>query len=310
MRVLIVASNNSEQPFVNEQMNNISDVGIECDFFGVSGRGLKGYLSSLPSLYKKIRCYKPDIIHAHYGLSGLFANLQRIVPVVTTYHGSDIHSSSITLLLSKIAMHLSAYNVFVAQNLFDISRYRGSNYIIQSCGLNLDIVKPIDMSYARKQMGLDADKHYILFAGSFDNPIKNSALAIECVKQINNSHLIELKNYSKSEVSLLMNACNALLVTSFRESGPLVVKEAMACGCPVVTTDIGDVKWVIDGTEGCYICSFDVNDCKNKIEEALQFSTKHKHTNGRQRIIDIGLDNRNVASRIISCYEWVMRNRV
>ncbi|MEG0517591.1 MAG: glycosyltransferase family 4 protein [Bacteroidales bacterium] len=306
IKVLIVASNNSEQPFVMEQMAAISAFGVRCEFFGVSGKGLYGYLNNLSALREKIALFNPDIIHAHYGLSGLLSNLQRKIPVVTTYHGSDIHSNKIILLLSKIAMRLSAYNIFVGQRLFDIAKYRGSNYMIQSCGVNMNVIQSMDAIYARKQMGLDNDKYYILFAGSFDNPIKNSELAKESAKKIENCHLIELKGYSNSEVNLLMNACNLVLITSWRESGPLVVKEAMACGRPIVTTDVGDAKWIIGETQGCYVCRFDANDCAGKIRQAIEFSIKQKKTNGRQRINDICLDNCKVAQRIISVYEFVL----
>ena len=75
----------------------------------------------LRELRKKIKSFKPDIIHAHYGLSGLLANLQRSVPVVTTYHGSDINLPKV-LRLSKIAMRLSAWNIFVSQRNVDIAK--------------------------------------------------------------------------------------------------------------------------------------------------------------------------------------------
>lgn len=79
----------------------------------------------------KIEEYHPDIIHAHYGLSGLLANLQREVPVVTTFHGSDIHSGGIWLLLSKICMYLSAFNIFVSRRIYETAKYK--KVIMQYC---------------------------------------------------------------------------------------------------------------------------------------------------------------------------------
>lgn len=63
-------------------------------WIGLQGKGINGYFKNL-SAQKKIKEFHPDIIHAHYGLSGLFANLQRKVPVVTTYHGSDINERKV-----------------------------------------------------------------------------------------------------------------------------------------------------------------------------------------------------------------------
>jgi glycosyltransferase involved in cell wall biosynthesis len=44
-------------------------------------------------------------------------------------------------------------------------------------------------------------------------------------------------------------AADALLVTSKKgtETGPLVVKEAVVTGLPVVSVDVGDVREVLDG---------------------------------------------------------------
>ena len=42
-----------------------------------------------------------------------------------------------------------------------------------------------------------------------------------------------------------MLAADVCLITSTRESGPLVAKEAIVCGCPVVAVDVGDMgEWM------------------------------------------------------------------
>ena len=79
MRILIVANHNTGKftSFITEQVESIRQLGVEVDYYGVHGKGIGGYLSNLSSLKEKIREYQPDLIHAHYGLSGLLANLQR-----------------------------------------------------------------------------------------------------------------------------------------------------------------------------------------------------------------------------------------
>lgn len=56
---------------------------------------------------------------------------------------------------------------------------------------------------------------------------------------------------------LYMNACDVLLVTSTHEGSPNVVKEALACNLPVVSTDVGDVRERIKHVEGCVLCEND-----------------------------------------------------
>ena len=116
MKILIVASDKHGRfaPFIEEQIAALEARGIEVLRYGITGKGILGYLRELPALRRLIRVERPDLIHAHYGLCGLLANLQRRIPVVTTYHGSDINIPSI-LRFSKIAMRLSAYNIFVSK---------------------------------------------------------------------------------------------------------------------------------------------------------------------------------------------------
>ena len=65
--------------------------------------------------------------------------------------------------------------------------------------------------------------------------------------------LHQVSGIPPSEVPIHIQACDALLVTSTREGGPLVVKEALATGRPVVSTDVGDVAALLAGLPGCSI---------------------------------------------------------
>ena len=115
MKLLIIASDKGGHfvPFIEEQIAALEACGVLIIRYGVTGKGIVGYLRELPALRRLICAERPDIIHAHYGLCGLLANLQRRVPVVTTYHGRDINKPSIRRF-SKIAMRLSAHNIFVS----------------------------------------------------------------------------------------------------------------------------------------------------------------------------------------------------
>ena len=305
MKVLIVANNKPGQfsPFVTEQVEALKRLGVEFDFFGVGGKGFNGYLSNLPSLKKKIHEFKPDLLHAHYGLSGMLANLQRSVPVVTTYHGSDIHSKGLNLSMSKITARYSAYNIFVSPWLLELSAYEGENKCVIPCGVDTMTFTPIERVEARKQLGWNENEQIVLFAGAFDNEVKNSPLAKEAVSLVSDTKLVELRGYTRVQVNLLINAANCLLMTSHREGSPVVIKEAMACGTPIVSVNVGDVKDVVSGVDGCYISTYDANDIATKIQQALSFKGK---TNGPQRIIDKGLSNDIVVNRIYEIYQKVI----
>ena len=303
MKVLIVASYNKNYfaPFILEQVDALRQVGCEVDYYGVIGKGIKGYLSAFSSLRKKIKSFKPDVIHAHYGLSGLLANLQRSVPVVTTYHGSDINLSKV-LRLSKIAMKLSAWNIFVSQKNVDIAQPK-KKYILLPCGVNLLNYNESEISATKQKLNWNPNKKYILFAGAFDNRVKNAILAQDSVSMLEDAELIELKGYTREQVTALFYSVDAFLMTSFTEGSPQVVKEAMACGCPIVSVDVGDVAERIEGLEGCYIAERNPQDIASKLQQALSLNSR---TKGRERIIELGLTNDLIAKKLVEIYEDVL----
>ena len=305
MKILVVASYNKNKfaPFIVEQVETLRHVCCEVDYFGVVGKGIKGYLSAFRELRKKIKSFKPDIIHAHYGLSGLLANLQRKVPVVTTYHGSDINLPKV-LRFSKIAMKLSAWNIFVSQRNVDIARPK-KEYILLPCGVNLSNYVEEDICAVQQQLNWNSNNKYILFAGAFDNTVKNAKLAQDSVSLIENAELIELKGYTREQVTALLYASDAFLMTSFTEGSPQVIKEAMACGCPIVSVDVGDVAERIEGLEGCYIAERNPQDVASKLQKALSLNSR---TKGRDRIIELGLTNNLVAKKLVEIYEDVLKN--
>jgi glycosyltransferase involved in cell wall biosynthesis len=80
----------------------------------------------------------------------------------------------------------------------------------------------------------------------------------------------------------------------------------MACNLPIVSTDVGDVKEIIGNTEGCYITSYDPKEVAEKIKIAFEFG---KRTNGRERLIKLGLDSDTIAKRIIHVYKQVLNEK-
>ena len=308
MKVLVVCSYKEQlqdnmAPFVREQAEALRTLGIECECFLVKGRGITGYLRQLRPLKDKVSKFCPDVIHAHFGLCGLLANLQRDVPVVTTYHGSDINDKKVRPF-SRMAMRLSKWNIFVSRKTMELVRPK-RKYTLLPCGVDLSDLQLTDKTEARRKMDLSESKKHILFAGAFDNAVKNAPLAKETIGLLpdKNVELLELKGYSRDEVTLLMCAADAFLMTSFSEGSPQVIKEAMACGCPIVSVDVGDVKERTEGVEGCYVAKTrDPKELADLLHKALAFEGK---TKGREKLLADGLDNRQVAEKLLDIYKNV-----
>ncbi len=306
MRILIVASGNKGAlaPFIVEQAEALKALGVEVGFYGLRGRGVRGYLGNLSGLRRKIKDFRPDVVHAHYGLSGLLACLQRRVPVVVTYHGSDINDPQV-FRYSQKAVRLSAWNVFVSRKTLERACPK-KKYSLLPCGIDLTEQQLTERGEARRTMGWSGDQRYILFAGAFDNEVKNAPLAQEAVALLGDGvELLELKGYTRDEVTSLMCAADVLLMTSFTEGSPQVVKEAMACGCPIVSVDVGDVKERTEGVAGCFVAETrEPEALAGLLQAAFAFEGK---TKGREKLVADGLDNRVVAQRLMEIYETVCR---
>ncbi|MBO7202926.1 MAG: glycosyltransferase family 4 protein [Paludibacteraceae bacterium] len=306
MKILIVASYNKNRfaPFILEQANALQKTGHEIDFFCVIGKGYLGYLKAFKSLQKKIKTFQPDIIHAHYGLCGLLANLQRSVPVVTTYHGSDINIPNV-LRFSKITMNLSAWNIFVSEKCLHIAKQK-NKFSLLPCGIDLPIYNETDIAAIKKQLNWQEEKKHVLFAGAFDNTVKNAPLAKEAIRLLKNTELIELKGYTREQVTSLLYASDVFLMTSFTEGSPQVIKEAMACGCPIVSVNVGDVAERIEGLEGCFVVERNPQEIAKKIQQALSFA---RRTNGRKHIIKMELTNDLVAKKLVEIYKQIISKK-
>ncbi len=139
-------------------------------------------------------------------------------------------------------------------------------------GVNFNIFRPIDKLHCRKELGLKANFFYALFLANPKNNEKNFPLAesaINCFKKNNNLTDVELlviTNVSHNDIVKYINACDVLLFTSFLEGSPNAVKEAMACNLPIVSTDVGNVKEIVNGTENCFIVSYDAEIISLKLK--------------------------------------------
>lgn len=309
MKILIVCSHKPHLPegcvpFIREQVEALREQGCECTYFYIKGKGMLGYLREVPSLRRTVREWQPDIIHAHYGLSCLVANLAtRRVPVVSTYHGSDINVKSV-LRFSKMAIRLSAWNIFVSKRNVDIAK-PPKHWLLIPCGVSLSDDQLQTRNEARKALGWSSSDKKILFAGAFDNLVKDPELAKKAVALLDGIELVELKGYNRQQVNILMCAANCLLMTSKTEGSPQVIKEAMACGSPIVSVDVGDVAERTDGVEGCYVVpSRKPREIADALEKALAFMGK---TNGREKILEYGLTNDVVAKKIIDIYNQLCK---
>lgn len=313
MKVLIVCSGNApgfdfkiHQAFIYDQVEAVCrhDHSFSYECFFVKGKGIIGYYKNLSLMKQKIQEYAPDLVHAHGGHIGLLCSMQNKVPVIVTFHGSDINMTA-NRLFSLAASLLCSSSIFVSRKLVNKMSVKPKYANVIPCGVDLDVFFPLDKQVAKKEAGISEEGVYVLFCSDFGIDVKNYPLANNAISEIGEVSLKEIKNRSRQEVNFLLNGAELLLLTSFSEGSPQIIKEAMACNCPIVATDVGDIREVIGDTEGSYITSFEPKDVAEKIKLALAFG---KRTNGREKIGH--LDNRIIAGRILEVYREVLKDNV
>jgi len=313
MRLLFVFSGNSsadnfsiekDQAFIFDLINSLRNFDIEIESFIIKGTGFHGYFRNLLAYRKVIKHGKFDVVHAIYGLSGLLAVLQRSTPVVITFIGTDITDIK-SRLLSWLSMILSAFNIFVSDHLATIARAH-KRYTVIPFGVDMTgTFYPLDKQECRRKLNLHQGKKLVLFSSSFNREIKNYPLAKKATDLIGGIDLLEMmKGHSRKDVNVLINASDVVLLTSFSEGSPQIINEAMACNCPVVTTDVGDARAVIGATEGCFITTFEADDVAFKISEALKFG---RRTNGRENIKEYS--STNIADKVFCVYQKVQKRK-
>jgi len=151
------------------------------------------------------------------------------------------------------------------------------------CGVNLELFQPMDKEIARQQLGF-ADDKVILFVGRIE-PLKGIEQLLKAMPYLQNGQrprlviiggaknsqreLDELQELSRSlhiqdsvtflglikhkQLPYFYSAADACVVPSYYESFGLVALESLACGTPVVATNVGGIKSVIQQGETGYV---------------------------------------------------------
>jgi len=310
MRVLIVCSGNYPEPeknfatsqaFVSDQIISLEqNFKVFYDIFLIKGKGLHGYAQNRKLLRSKLKSERFDLVHAHYGLSGLLAILSTTIPVVVTFHGSDINNI-FTRLVCLFDVLFSSYSIFVSEKLKKKIWLRLPRTTVIPCGVDLKTFFPEDKLECRKVSGLLPDKKYILFASAFSNSVKNFHLAERAVALMKTkAEMLELTGRTREQVRIILNAVDVLLMTSFSEGSPQVIKEAMACNCPIVSVDVGDVRGLIEGADQCVVTSRDSSEIAFQLDKVL---SEELRSNGRDYIKRF--DNKIISKRVYDIYTYV-----
>lgn len=310
-----------ESIFVSHQVDALRDAGIDVDVVTyVGATNPKNYVSARRETRERLSIARYDLIHAHFGQSGLVAFASKI-PVVMTFHGSDLygvvgddgHYTARGRALRGISRWAArrAAAVIVPSNRLATQLPRSVQAHVVPVGIDLDMFVPRDRTETRKELGLPLDRKIVLFGGNPTQPVKRFDLAQQAVAALAKpgaepgAELITVSGRPRAEFAKWMSAADVLLVTSKHESGPLVVKEALACDVGVVSVDVGDVREWIDGVPGCAVVS---DDSAPAIAKALDEVLASPGGFPKRHLVE-DLDERKLVRKVIEIYDSVLASR-
>ncbi len=308
MKVLFVGSGNSQfgiSPVTRNQGESLEKKGISISYYKIVGKGFLGYLKNVIRLHRFVKKTNYDIIHVHYSLSAFVVSLSfPKTPIVVSLMGSDTHMNSFWKFVTTMNSAFFWDAVIVKSEKMKINMNLKSAEVVPN-GVDLEKFSIRDRIETKKKLGFDTNKRHILFLADPKRPEKNYKLAQAAYEQLafEDVEFITVFNKKHDEVADYLYACDVLLLTSLWEGSPNAIKEAMSCNVPIVTTRVGDVEWLFQGLDGCYITSFEVDDVVNKLKRALLFSQRKNLLKSRERIMDLKIDSDAIAERIIQIYK-------
>jgi teichuronic acid biosynthesis glycosyltransferase TuaC len=303
--------------FVESMAASMRAVGVDVDVFPIRGdKTRRAYLAAAREIGPRTARGGYDVLHAHYGHSGVIARLQGRVPVVVSYLGDDllgtrVQSGSITprsrveaAVFRELARFCAA-TITMSEEMEGRlpRRCRARNHVIPN-GVDLVRFAPRPREEARAELGWAHGRPVLLFAADPAVATKNFALAeaahARAVREIGDLELVVAAGVPPAQMPTYMSAADALILTSRSEGSPNVVKEAMAAELPVVATPVGDVRERLDGVPGCFVRSPD----QEALAEAVVAAVRHGRTpQARARVARVSLSA--VAQAVLAIYEDV-----
>ncbi len=230
--------------------------------------------------------YKPDIIHSHH--LWIMSSIARKcsekwkIPQIISCHATDLHQfrnhpqlqeradcrqAEGILALSEKQKQEIASLYGIAEEKIEVVGSGIDNSVFRICEEKRPMALPMQLLYAGKlsfakgvQWLLDTvamfgkeDLHlHIAGSGSGDEGIR-------CLQQagyLQERGLVSVHGRLEQEdLASLMQSCHAFILPSFSEGVPLVLLEALACGCRIICTDLPGCLHIVGDIGGQGVAS-------------------------------------------------------
>lgn len=316
-RVLYVIPGAAEGPsyiFARRQVEALERAGVAAERFFLDTRMSLRSLARQRAKYREvIDRFRPDLVHAHYGtLTSFFCVAGSRAPLVITFRGSDllpdydVSRPRVWLghLFSQVSALGAAGIICVSDELRRRLWWSGCRRraVVITETIDLDLFKPMPRHEARKTLGWGPDDRVVLFNLNGAPRRKRIDLARAAVEQacaqVPQARLVVMDGVPPDQVPVMMNAADALVLTSRAEGSPTVVKEAMACGLPVVSVAVGDVVERLKDVRPSKIAEARLEALGQRLAEVLRQGAR---SNGRE-VLQRDLPERGMIEGILAVY--------
>jgi glycosyltransferase involved in cell wall biosynthesis len=301
--------------FIARQAEFLRREGVDVDLLPFRGaRDPRNYLAAWKEVRRRVERGGYDLVHAQFGQSGITA-LPKAVPLVVTFRGDDLEgiigesgryipTGWLLRMISRRVARRADARIVVSEHMKRYLPGSVTAHVIPS-GIDLDLFRPEPRDVVRQRLGLPLDERLVLFVGNPQLARKRQALARAAVDRVDQSMPTRLMvgwEMPHQQIANLMNACDALVVTSMQEGSPNSVKEALACNLPVVSVPVGDVPLRLRGIAGCELCP---DDRVDTIAAALlRTLVRGDRIDGRSAVRH--LDERLLTRRLIGIYRSIL----
>jgi teichuronic acid biosynthesis glycosyltransferase TuaC len=301
--------------FVKRQVDSLRPLGLSCKVLFVNGKRSRWAYAraALQVLALNLARQHPRLVHGHGGETALVVRWFLRGPVVVSYCGDDLLGTtradgSITrasairrAVLRQLARCMDATITKSSEMERTLPAAAQRHNLVIPNGVDRGLFYPRDWDEARRALGWNAADLVVLFAADPALEQKRYWLAEAACQQagrvLEKVRLEVASGVPPEAMPRLMAAADCLLLTSATEGSPNVVKEAVACGLPVVSTDVGDVAAVLAGIEPSAVCPADPKDLAAALVRCL---AERRRSNGWEK--SRWLSNENIAARLLALY--------
>lgn len=245
----------------------------------------------------------------------------------------------IVRIIEKIVLTRLDYAIAVSDDIYNyyVSKYPwcSNKILVVGNGVDTSVFKPLDKEKMRQKFSFSSHEKIILYLGRFHEE-KNLQLLISSFNQLLESgdiedlrlvlvgegnteeqlsNIIKTQNLttrvtiippvSDSEVPEVICCADVFALTSVVEGFPLVILQALACGVPVVSTNVGDIHRVVKNYEtGFLVDDFSYKSFAECLKKILL------NTNGfKENAIRVAKENswESVANETVIIYNKVLK---